>query len=137
MRQRKHRIALLLIAWIHQSVWSTEVFRCGSQFSDLPCSHSASATQIDDTRTRAQQRQGQEATQQQQAAAQSLQGQRLRHDQAARDAQRLASLAPQTPQAPSQAEAPVPVLRARKHHGPPTAHFTARSADAAPQSKKQ
>lgn len=128
-------IALLLGANFSMPAKATEVFRCGSQFSDLPCSNTASATQVDDTRSRAQQRQSQEATQHHQVAAQHLQGQRQRDEGLARDAQRLAHVAPPPP--PVQAKAPAPVLRPRKHHGPNTPHFTARSADAASQSSKK
>ena len=127
--------ALLLGASFTASARATEVFRCNNQFSDLPCANTTSATQVEDTRSRAQQRQSQETTQHHLVAAQSLQGQRLRDEGAVRDAQRLASLAPPPPSV--QTKAPTPVLRPRKHHGPNTPHFTARSADAASQSSKK
>ena len=127
-------IALLLGANFLMLAKATEVFRCGSQFSDLPCSNTASATQVDDARSRAQQRQSQEATQHHQVAAQHLQGQRLSDEARARDTQRLASVAPPPPKPQAK---PVPAWTPRRRHGPPSPYFTARDADAATQSSKK
>jgi hypothetical protein len=125
---RKIGIALLLGANFLLLARSTEVFRCGNEFSDLPCNQGAPTKQVDDARSRAQQQQSQAANQRSQAAAQSLQAQRLSEEAQARDAQRLASVAPPPPKPQAK---PAPAWTPRKRHGQPSPHFTARGPDAA------
>ena len=131
---RKIGIALLLGANFYLLAEATEVFRCGNEFSDLPCNPGASTKQVDDARSRAQLQQSQATNQRSQVAAQSLQAQRLSDEAKARDAQRLASVAPAPPKPQAK---PAPAWTPRKRHGPPSPYFTARDADAAQHTKKK
>ena len=131
---RKIGVALLLGANFFVLAKATEVFRCGNEFSDLPCNPGAPAKQVDDARSRAQLQQSQATNQRSQVAAQSLQAQRLSEEAKARDAQRLASVAPAPPKPQAK---PAPAWTPRRRHGPPSPYFTARDADAAQQTKKK
>lgn len=124
---RKIGIALLLGANFFVLARAAEVFRCGNEFSDLPCNQGAPAKQVDDARSRAQLKQSQANNQRSQVAAQSLQSQRLSEEAQARDAQRLASVAPPPPKPHAKS---APAWAPRRRHGPPSPHFTARGPDA-------
>jgi hypothetical protein len=135
MHQLKQGLALLLIAGAHESIWSTEVFRCGNSFGDLPCTKVSTSTDYTDARTRSQQTQSLQATQHDRLASQNLNDQRLKDEASSRDAQRLAGVVPPPPK--PQAKTPGPAWPPRRRLGPPSPYFTARDADAAQQTKKK
>ena len=133
--RRKPVLALLLIAGWPFIAGATEVFRCGSSFSDLPCPNAPLRTEVSDARSREQQAQSRHAAQQDRLAAQSLQEQRHQEELRAREAQRLAGVMPPPPK--PQAKTPAPAWPPRRRYGPPSPYFTARDADAAQQAAKK
>lgn len=128
-------LTLLLIAGSHLTAGSTEVFRCGNSFSDLPCPNATVRTDHPDARSREQQTQSRNAARRDHLAAQSLQDQRHQDELGAREAQRLAGVTPPPPK--PQAKTPAPAWPPRRRYGPPSPYFTARDADAAQQVAKK